>query len=127
MAASSHAALLEVQRVEKELHSLIEGWPGKLSRISNIIDKRVVWFEEELDRVMALVGEKIQSGMEDLNMRFAEALEVEGVKYGVLSQDMELVKSKLETAQCQNHSTDAGCARAKGLVLRGRTIDVFTP
>jgi hypothetical protein len=28
---------------------------------------------------------------------------------------------------CQNHSTDTGNAHAKGLVLRGRTIDVFTP
>jgi hypothetical protein len=28
---------------------------------------------------------------------------------------------------CQNHSTDAGSAHAKSLVLRGRTIDVFTP
>jgi hypothetical protein len=30
-------------------------------------------------------------------------------------------------SMCQNHSTDAGRARAKGLVLRGRMIDVFTP
>ena len=32
-----------------------------------------------------------------------------------------------ELEYCQNHSMDAGSARAKGLVLRGRTIDVFTP
>jgi hypothetical protein len=81
---------------------LIKGWPGKFSRINDIIDKKIVQFEEELDKVMALVGEKIQSGMEDLNTRFVEALEVEAVKYGVLSRDMELVKSRLETAQENN-------------------------
>jgi hypothetical protein len=58
--------------------------------------------EEELDRVMALVGKKIQSGMEDLNTRFAEALELEGWRYGALARDMELVKSWLETAQENN-------------------------
>jgi hypothetical protein len=33
----------------------------------------------------------------------------------------------VEGGDCQNHSMDAGSARAKGLVLRGRTIDAFTP
>jgi hypothetical protein len=33
----------------------------------------------------------------------------------------------IKPAFCQNHSTDADGACAKGLVLRGRMIDVFTP
>jgi hypothetical protein len=102
MAASSRVALFEAQRVEKEFCPMIEGWYGKFEKVNDIIDKKIIWFKEELDRVMALVGEKIQSGMEDLNMRFAEALEVEGVRYGVLVRDMELVKSWLETAQENN-------------------------
>jgi hypothetical protein len=126
-AASSCVALMEAQRVEKELHSQIEGWYGKFKRVNTVIDKKIVQVDEELDRVTALMGEKIQSEMEDVGARFQEALNLEGRRYGVLARDMELVKSRLETAQCQNHSTDAGCARAKGLVLRGRTIDVFTP
>jgi hypothetical protein len=101
-AASSCAALCEVQRVEKELHLLIEGWYGKFKKVNNIINKKIIRFEEELDRVMALVGEKIQSVMEDLSTQFNEALEVEGQRYGVLARDMELVKSQLETAQENN-------------------------
>jgi hypothetical protein len=101
-AASSCAALCEVQRVEKELHLLIEGWYGKFKKVNIIINKKIIRFEEELDRVMALVGEKIQSGMEDLSTQFNEALEVEGQRYGVLARDMELVKSQLETAQENN-------------------------
>jgi hypothetical protein len=81
---------------------MTEGWPGKFSRINDVINRKIVRFEEELDKVTALVGEKIQSGMEDLNMRFTEALEVKSVKYGVLSWDMELVKSQLETVQENN-------------------------
>jgi hypothetical protein len=100
--ASSHAALLEVQRVEEELHPLIEGWYGKFERVNTVIDKKIVWVDEELDRVMALIGEKIQSEMEDIKTRFQEALDVEGQRYGVLARDMELVKSRLETAQENN-------------------------
>jgi hypothetical protein len=32
-----------------------------------------------------------------------------------------------DVSPCQNHSADAGRARAKGLVLRGRTVVAFTP
>jgi hypothetical protein len=94
-AASSRAASFEAQRVEKELHLSVEGWHGKFERVNDIIDKKIVWLEEELDRVMALVGEKIQSGMEDLNTRFVKVLEIEERRYGVLARDMELVKSQL--------------------------------
>jgi hypothetical protein len=82
-AGSSRVALLEVQRVEKELHPLIEGWYGKFKRVNTVIDKKIVWVDEELDRVMALIGEKIQSEVEDIKTCFQEALDVEGQRYGV--------------------------------------------
>jgi hypothetical protein len=94
--------LFEVQRVEKGLHPMVEGWYGKFEWVNDIINKKIVRLEGELDRVTALVGEKVQSGMDELNERFAEALRVEGVRYGVLAWDMELVKSQLETAQENN-------------------------
>jgi hypothetical protein len=101
-AAFSCAALLEVQRVEKELHPMIEGWYGKFEWVNNIIDKKLVRSEEELDRVTALCRERIDSVLVDLNERFTEALEVEGRKYGVLARDMELVKLQLVTVQENN-------------------------
>ena len=52
--------------------------------------------EEELDKVVALVGEKIQSRMEDLCTQFLEALEVKGRCYRELSRGVELLKSQLE-------------------------------
>jgi hypothetical protein len=42
-------------------------------------------------------------------------------------EDIPFRQDLLEVCACQNHSADAGRARAKGLVLRGRTVDVFTP
>jgi hypothetical protein len=41
-------------------------------------------------------------GHGELKAEFLEALEVEGRRYGVLARDMELVKSRLETAQETN-------------------------
>jgi hypothetical protein len=92
-ASSSWGSLGEAHRVEWELRPITEGWFGKLERCNTIIDKRFILFEEELDKVTALVGEKIQSGMEDLSSKFSEALEAEGRWYGVLARDMELLKS----------------------------------
>jgi hypothetical protein len=88
--------------VEKELRPMVEGWFGKPERCNTIINRKFVLLEEELDRVMALVGEKIQSGLEDLSSKFSEALEVEGRHYGVLARDVELLKSQLETSQATN-------------------------
>jgi hypothetical protein len=48
------------------------------------------------------VGEKIQSGMEDLSSKFSEALEVEVRHYGVLAGDVKLLKSQLEASQATN-------------------------
>jgi BMFP domain-containing protein YqiC len=93
------ASLLEAQRVERELRLMIEGWFGMLKRCNTIIDKKFVHLDEELDKVMALVGEKIQSGMEDLSSQLSEALEIEGRHYGVLGRDVEMLKSQLETSQ----------------------------
>jgi hypothetical protein len=55
-----------------------------------------------LDKVTALVGEKINASVEELKAEFLEAFEVEGRKYGVLARDMELVKSRLKTTQENN-------------------------
>jgi hypothetical protein len=62
----------------------------------------MVRLDKELDRVMALVGEKITVGMEELRAQFLEALGVEGRRYGVLARDMELVKLWLVMAQENN-------------------------
>jgi SMC interacting uncharacterized protein involved in chromosome segregation len=96
------ASILEAQQVERELRPMVEGWFGKLGRCNTIIDKKIIRLEEELDKVMAFVGEKIQSRMEDLSSKFSEALEVEGRHYGVLARDVKLLKSQLETSQATN-------------------------
>jgi hypothetical protein len=93
---------MEIQRIQWETHGQIEGFYKKFERANEVIDKKIVRLDEELDRVMALVGEKISAGMEELKVEFLEALEVEGRRYGVLARDMELVKLRLVTAQENN-------------------------
>jgi chromosome segregation ATPase len=99
---NSRSLGMEIQWVQRETHGQIEGFYKKFERVNKIIDKKMVCLDEELDRVMALVGEKINAGMEELKAEFLEVLEVEGRRYGVLARDVELVKSRLETAQETN-------------------------
>jgi hypothetical protein len=75
--------------------SLTEGVLGKFEQINNVINRKFVKLDEELDRVMALVGEKIQAGLDDPSAKFEEVLDAEGERYGVLARDMELVNSRL--------------------------------
>jgi hypothetical protein len=93
---------MEIKRIQQETCGQIKGFYRKFERVNEIIDKKTVCLDEELDRVMALVGEKICAGMEELKAEFLEALELEGRRYGVLASDMELVKSRLVTAQENN-------------------------
>jgi BMFP domain-containing protein YqiC len=76
------ASLLEAQQVEKELRPVIKGWFGKLEQNNTIINRKFIHLDEGLDKVMALVEEKIQSRMEDLSSKFSETLEVDGVRLG---------------------------------------------
>jgi hypothetical protein len=52
------------------------------------------------------------------------------VVYEAIPEPIQVLTATTTTnivGMCQNHSADADRARAKGLVLRGRTVDVFTP
>jgi uncharacterized protein YoxC len=55
---------MEIQRIQWETHGQIESFYKKFERVNKVIDKKTVCLDEELDRVMALVGEKICVGME---------------------------------------------------------------
>jgi hypothetical protein len=56
-------------------------WPristGSSLRINEVIDKKMVRQDEELDRVVGLVGEKIDTKMGEFSSNLMEALEIE--------------------------------------------------
>jgi hypothetical protein len=93
---------MEIQRIHQETRGQIEGFYKKFERVNKVIDKKTVHLDEELDRVMALVGEKIAASVEKLRAEFLEVLGVEGRRYSTLASDMELVKLWLATSQENN-------------------------
>jgi hypothetical protein len=99
---NARALGLEIQRVQGESRMQLDGFFKKFERMNEILDKKTVCMDEELDRVTALVGEKIEAGLAGLKAEFQEALEAEGRRFGLLARDLELAKSRLETAQANN-------------------------
>jgi hypothetical protein len=69
--------LAEVQRGQLEVRGLAENLNQKFMRINDVIDKKIVKQDEELDRVVGLVGEKIDAKMGKFSSNLMEALEIE--------------------------------------------------
>jgi hypothetical protein len=95
---------MEIQRVQWETHGQIKNFYKKFERVNEVINKKMVHLDKELDRVTALVGEKICAGMEELKAEFLEAMEVEGRRYGPrtwswLSQGWRLLRRLMFSSQ----------------------------
>jgi hypothetical protein len=68
---------LEVLKVRQEGHSQYEGCLGKIERIGELIDKKIVHMDEELDKVVGLIGQKIDSKFGEFSCDFMEVMEIE--------------------------------------------------
>ena len=73
----SQALGLEIKRVQQESRKEIEDLFSKFERVNQIFDKKAVRMEEELDRVVSLVGEKIDAKIGEITSDWVEALEIE--------------------------------------------------
>jgi hypothetical protein len=69
--------LAEVQRGQLEVRGLVENLNQKFVWVNDIVDKKIVQMDEELDRVVGLVGEKIDAKMGKFSRDLMEALEIE--------------------------------------------------
>jgi hypothetical protein len=74
---NSRSLGMEIQRVQQESWKEIKGLFSKFERVNQIIDKKTVCMDEELDRVMALVGERIDAKIGEITSDWVEALEIE--------------------------------------------------
>jgi chromosome segregation ATPase len=95
--------LAEVQRGQLEVHGLAENLNQKFIQINDVIDKKVVWMDEELDRVVGLVGEKIDAKMGKFSSDLMEALEIgenrrKDLKAKVAFLEEKLINSLTHTA-----------------------------
>jgi hypothetical protein len=87
--------LVEVQRGQLEVHGLAENLNQKFVRVNDIVDKKIVWMDEELDRVVGLVGEKIDVKMGEFSSDLMEALEIEENKRKDLEAKVAFLEEKL--------------------------------
>jgi hypothetical protein len=67
----------EVLKVRQEGRSQYEGSLGKIERIGDFIDKKIIHMDEELDKVVGLVGQKINAKFGEFSSDFMEAMEIE--------------------------------------------------
>ena len=72
----SWALGLEIKKVQQESWKEIKGLFSKFERVNQIFDKKAVCMEEELDQVVALVGEKIDVRIGEITSNQVEALEI---------------------------------------------------
>jgi chromosome segregation ATPase len=75
---TSHWALFqEMHQHQREARADHESLLDRISRTGDIIDKKFVQLDTELEKVMGLIGDKIEKEVGKIATEFAEAMEVE--------------------------------------------------
>jgi hypothetical protein len=69
--------LAEVQRGQLEVRGLAENLNQKFVQVNDIIDQKIVRQDKEMDRVVELVGQKIDAKMGEFSSDLMKALEIE--------------------------------------------------
>jgi hypothetical protein len=87
--------LATVRSGQVEVRELAEDLNRKFLRINEVIDKKMVRQDEELDRVVGLVGEKINAKMGEFSSNLMEALEIEGNRRKDLKAKVAFLEEKL--------------------------------
>jgi chromosome segregation ATPase len=109
----------EIQRVQRETRKEIEGMYSKFERLNSILDKKTVRMGEELDRVVALVGEKIEARVGEMTSDWLEAMEVEERRRKDLEAKVAFLEEKI--LNCLNYQQDTV---ALTLSLQGRIMEL---
>jgi hypothetical protein len=99
--------LATVRSGQVEVCELAEDLNRKFSRINEVIDKKMVRQDKELDRVVGLVGEKIDMKMGEFSSDLMEALEIEENRRKDLETKVAFLEEKLVNSL--NHTADLVC------------------
>jgi hypothetical protein len=127
----------KVQRVQREWRTGQENLLLKFSTNNNIIDKMFVRLDEELERVVDLVGQKIDVKFGEFSANFLEAMEIEEnqrkdleVKVATLEewlQDTVMLLSSLNNRVMELEDTVMEEADAEGEEARSSSLSDFGP
>jgi hypothetical protein len=99
----------EVQKNHMEVNHQIESWSRRFKCNNKIINKKFVQLDEELERVVDLIGQKIDAKMGEISGDFLEAMEIEKTCHKALEAKVMSLEEKIEVFQglvaLQNGST----------------------
>jgi predicted nucleic acid-binding Zn-ribbon protein len=101
---NSRSLGMEIQRVQWESHKEIEGLFSKFKWVNQIINKKTVRMDEELDRVVALVGERIDAKIGEITSDWVETLEIEENRRKDLEGKIAFLEEKV--ANFLNYQSD---------------------
>jgi chromosome segregation ATPase len=87
---------LEIQRVQRETCGDIESLFQKFEKVNDIINKKVARQDEEMDRVVELVGQRIDTKMGEFSSDLMEALEIEENRRKDLKAKVSGLEERLE-------------------------------
>jgi hypothetical protein len=94
----------EIQRVQRETWGQFEGFFKKFEKLSNVVDKKIVRQDKEMDRVVELVGQKIDVKMGEFSRDLMEAVEIEENQWKDLEVKVAFLEEKLVNSL--NHTAD---------------------
>ena len=86
----------EIQRVQREWRMGHENLLLKFSTNNDIIDKKFVCLDEELERVVDLVGQKIDVKFREFSSNFMEAMEIKEMQRKDLEAKVASLEARLE-------------------------------
>jgi hypothetical protein len=93
---SSHRALFqEMHQHKRAAHADHESLLGKLARTDEIVDKKFVQVDTEMEKVVGLVGEKIEAKFSDFSNQFMEAVTAEEERRVALEAKVAFLEEKL--------------------------------
>jgi hypothetical protein len=93
---SSHRALFqEVQQNKRDARADHESLLARLARSDEIIDRKFVQMDTEVEKVVGLVGEKIEAKFSDFSDQFMEAVEAEEARRVALEEKVAFLEEKL--------------------------------
>jgi hypothetical protein len=109
----------EIQRVQWETQGQFESFFGKFEKLSDVVDKKIVCQDEEIDRVVELVGQKIDTKMGEFSSDLMEALEIEENQRKDLEAKVAFLEEKLV-----NSLTHTANLTALILSIQARVVEV---
>ena len=134
---ASQSLGMEIQRVQKEWRKGHEDILAKFKRMGNVIDKKFVQLDEELERVIDLVGQKIDAKFGEFSAEFLEVMEIEDNQRNTLEErvltleqrlwDMVMLLSSLNTQVMELEDSVMEEADAKGEEVESSSSSDFGP